>query len=111
MLTSAIILFALAALLGLYLLSYVLRSKETPKAITIIHGTVAAAGLVILIIFAFYNSPSPWVSVLLFTLAAMGGLLLFHKDLSGKPLPKWLAIGHGIIAVIAFVFLIVFTFM
>lgn len=110
MLISAIILFALAALLGLYLLSYILRNKNTPKAIVLMHGPLAASGLILLIIYAFYNSPSPWTSIILFAFAAMGGLMLIYKDISGKPVPKWLAIGHGITAIIGFIFLILFAF-
>ena len=110
MLITAIILFALAALLGLYLLSFVLRDKNTPKGIAFIHGPVAAAGLIILIIYALFNSPSPIVSIILFILAALGGIMLFYRDITGKSLPKWMAIGHGVTAVVAFILLIVFTF-
>lgn len=110
MLTTAIVLFALAALLGLYLLSYVLRDKQPPKAIAFIHGPVATTGLVLLIIYSFYNASSPWASIILFALAAMGGLMLFYKDLTGQKVPKALAIGHGLTAIVAFIFLIKFAF-
>jgi hypothetical protein len=111
MLIMAIVLFAFAALLGLYLLSYVLRDKETPKAVAFIHGPVAATGLILLIIYAYYHSPSPWVSIILFALAAMGGLMLIYKDLTGHPVPKALALGHGITAIVAFIFLLKFVFL
>lgn len=110
MLLTAIVCFALAAILGLYLLSFVLQNKNTPKGIAFIHGPVAVVGLILLIIYAFFNSPSPIVSIVLFVLAAMGGLMLIYRDLTGKSVPKWLAIGHGLIAVAAFIFLIAFTF-
>jgi len=110
MLITAIVCFALAAILGLYLLSFVLRNKNTPKGIAFIHGPVASVGLILLIIYAFFHSPSPIVSIVLFVLAALGGLMLIYRDLTGKSVPKWLAIGHGLIAVTGFIFLIVFTF-
>lgn len=110
MLITAIICFALAALLGLYLLSFVLRNKNTPKGIAFIHGPLAAAGLILLIIYSFFHSPSPVASIVLFVLTALGGVMLIYRDLTGKSVPKWLAIGHGIAAVIAFIFLIMFTF-
>ena len=37
----SVILFALAALLGVFLLSKILGNKETPKGISITHGTLA----------------------------------------------------------------------
>lgn len=110
MLITAIILFSIAALLGFYLLSFVLKNKNTPKGIAFIHGPLAATGLIILIIYAFFNSPSPIVSIILFALAAMGGIMLIYRDLTGKSVPKWMAIGHGLTAVIAFIFLLIFTF-
>lgn len=110
MLIIAIIFFALAAFLGLFLLFYVLTNKNTPKGVAFIHGPLAAIGLVILIIYAFLNQSSPMVSIILFVLAALGGMTLIYRDLSGKPLPKWLAIGHALTAIVGFIFLIIFTF-
>lgn len=110
MLITAILFFAVAAMLGIYLLSFVLQNKETPKAIAFTHGPLAVTGLVILIIYAFLYSPKPIISIVIFTLAALGGLMLIFKDITGKPIPKWMAIGHGITAIIGFLFLLVFAF-
>lgn len=87
MLILAIVLFAIAALLGFYLLTFVLQNKNTPKGVAFTHGPLAAMGL-----------------------AALGGFSLIYRDLTGSPLPKWLAIGHGLTALIAFIFLIIFAF-
>lgn len=110
MLYIAIIFFTLATLLGLYLLSFVLTNKETPKGIAFLHGPMAAIGLIILIIYALYNKPSPIVSIIIFILAAFGGIMLIYRDLSGQSIPKWMAIGHGLTAIIAFIFLLIFAF-
>ena len=110
MLMTAILFFALAALLGLYLLSFVLQNKNTPKGVAFTHGPLAAAGLIILIIYAFFHHPSPIVSIILFVLAALGGVMLIWRDLTGKSVPKWMAIGHGLTAIVGFIFLIIFTF-
>lgn len=110
MLSIAILFFSLAALLGLYLLSFVLQNKNTPKGIAFIHGPLAGIGLIILIIYAFFNTPSPIVSITLFVLAALGGIMLIYRDLTGKAIPKWMAVGHGLTAIVAFIFLIYFTF-
>jgi hypothetical protein len=102
--------FALAALLGMYLLTFVLQGKETPKAIVFTHGPMAAIGVVLLIIYALKGGPSPTESIVLFVLAALGGLFMVFRDLSGKPIPKFLAVGHGLLAVTGFIFLLLFAF-
>ncbi|ASQ45599.1 hypothetical protein [Legionella clemsonensis] len=109
LLILAIIFFSLAAILGLYLLTYVLTEKHTPKGVAIIHGSTASLGLVLLIIYSLlYQTPT--ASLIVFILAALGGLYLFYRDITGKEIPKLLAIGHGSIAIIGFILLIVFTF-
>ena len=109
MILTAIVFFLVAALLGIYLLFYVLQNKNTPKGIAFTHGPLAAAGLIILIIYALLYKPAPIVSIIIFILAAMGGLILIYRDLTGKSLPKWMALGHGVAAIIAFIFLIIFA--
>lgn len=108
MIISAIAVFALAAILGMVLLSYVLNNKETPKGVAFIHGPFAAAGLVLLIIYAFKNSPAPVESIVIFTIAALGGMILITRDLIGKSIPKWFAVLHGSLAVVGFIFLILY---
>src|SRR4051812_48715942 len=100
-----ITLFALGAIIGMYLLALVLQKKETPKFVAFIHGAFVALALILLII---YNSKNPGLteSVILFVVAALGGLVLIVRDLTGKALPKWLAVGHGLIAVAGFIFLL-----
>ncbi len=110
MLYTAIACFSLAIILGMLLISYVLADKNTPKAVVFTHGSLAAIGIVLLIVYAFIHHPSPIISIILFILAAMGGFLMVYRDLTGHPVPKWLAVGHGLTAIIAFVFLLVFAF-
>lgn len=110
MLMTAILFFTLAALIGLYLLSFVLENKGTPKGFAFAHGGLAATGLIILIIYAFIHQSSPMVSIVLFVLAALGGIILILRDLGGKSVPKWMAVGHGFVAITGFIFLIIFAF-
>jgi hypothetical protein len=49
-------------------------------------------------------------SIVLFVMAALGGLVLIYRDMTGKSIPKWLAVGHGLIAVAGFIFLLIYTF-
>jgi hypothetical protein len=104
-----IALFALGAIMGMYLLALVLQRKETPKFVAFIHGAFVAVALVLLIV---YNLKHPGLmeSIVLFIVAALGGLVLIVRDLTGKPIPKWLAVVHGLIAVTGFVFLLVAAF-
>lgn len=95
-----IALFIFAIALGLFLLSYILANKNTPKGVALIHGSVAGIGVIGLIIYSFYSSFDFLISVGIFLLAAIGGLIMMYQDLTGKPLPKWLPIGHGVMGLI-----------
>lgn len=110
MIITAIGLFALAALLGMMLITFVLSGKETPKAVVFTHGPLAAAGLVLLIIYGFKRGPGPVESIILFAIAAAAGLVMVTRDLTGQPIPRWLAIAHGLIAICGFVLLLIFAF-
>ena len=105
-------LFGFAALMGLILISYVLRNKETPRVVVILHGPVAAIALTVLVYYSFTHDRIFIASIVLFVLAAIGGVFLLVKDLTGKgkPLRKWLATGHGLIAVAGFTVLLVNAF-
>jgi hypothetical protein len=110
MLYTIISFFALAAIMGLILLSYVLRTKETPKGIMVLHGFLAVIGLGLLLYYTFNNKPGPVESAVLFVIAALGGIIVAVRDITGKSIPKWLAVVHGLVAVTGFVFLLLFTF-
>ena len=111
MLTVAIVLFALAAIGGITLLTFVLRTKQTPRVLALIHGLFAAAALLLVIIFVASGvTPSPVASMIIFIIAALGGFTLFSIDLMKRKLPKWLAVLHGLIAVLGFILLLIFFF-
>ena len=108
---TAIVLFAIAAMIGLYLISFVLQKKETPKGIVITHGLFAATALVLVIVHTV-NTGADLVQVIaLFVVAALGGIIMFARDIMGKSIPNALAVVHGLLAVTAFVFLLVYAFM
>ncbi len=108
MLLTAILFFACAVILGLILLSYVLKNKKTPKGVAFTHGFFAALGIICLMIYPFFYTPSPISSLVIFLIAASGGFVLIYRDLMGKQIPKWMAVGHGSIAIIGFIALILF---
>jgi hypothetical protein len=107
---AALAVFGIAALGGIYLLSLVLRDKQTPKSIAFIHGLFAVSGLILLIVYCIRNQPGPGLSIGIFVVAALGGLVLIYKDLTENKVPKWLGIVHGLAAVTGYITLLVFAF-
>src|SRR6476646_3685714 len=99
---TIISLFSLGAILGIYLLSLILQDKKTPKAAALVHGLFVVAAVILLLAYVGDNTPSPLKSLVLFVLAALGGVVLIYRDLTGKSLPKWLVIGHGLVAIAGF---------
>lgn len=111
MLLTTVILFALAAVLGAVLINKVLKDKETPKAVVYSHGAAAATALVLLII-AYTNQGDSMlmISILIFVVAALGGFVMFSRDITDKPIPKWLAVIHAVAAVTGFLLLLIAVF-
>lgn len=111
MLLTAIILFVIAAIFGLIVLTAILKDKPTPKPAVFTHGPIAATALILVIIYAVMGHMHPLLitSITLFVFAALGGLTLFIIDMSKKPIPKLLAVLHPILAVIALIVLIIYV--
>lgn len=109
MLLLSVILFAVAALGGLVLGGLGLRRKDLPMWLSIVHGIVAAAGLITLILVVLQGNAGLLLilSLILFLIAALGGFVLFSYHLRQKPHPKGLIVVHALVAVIAFVFLLI----
>ena len=103
---AVIIIFGITTILGLYLSSLVLRNKQTPKAVIIIHGMFTITGFVLL--FIYY--PEAIISILFFSIATLCGLILLFQDITGKKFAKWLCSAHGLFTVAGFIFLLVFAF-
>ena len=107
----ATILFAIAALGGATMA--VLRLKGTPRPpdwLTMLHGLLAAAGLVLLLN-AYFTVGLPGMAqlaLLFFLVAAAGGAYInlgFHSK--QLPLPIPLMLGHAALAVVGFLLLLV----
>ena len=107
--TVALALFAVAAVGGLVLA--VMRFKGRPyppMALALVHGAVAAAGLVTLIALVAQGAQKSNVTtaLALFVVAALGGFVLFFHHLRKVALPIWLVIVHALVAVTAFLVLL-----
>jgi len=107
----AIVVFIIAAIFGLIILTAILRNKETPKPAVLIHGPLAAVGLVLLIVDVVKGHTEALLvaSLIIFILAAVGGFTLLAFDTLKKRIPKPLAILHPLIAICALVILIIYA--
>ena len=103
---TIILLFAAAAVLGLIVLVPVLKGSPHSRPAAIAHGLAAAVALVLLLVQYLNGATKHQLSVILFVVAALGGFVLFVRDLQKKSLPKGLALIHAGIAVAAFLLLI-----
>ncbi len=107
---GAISILGMTAIIGLYLFTLIMRNKGIPKGATLIHGLFAVLGVLLLIVYSLGCETGPWVSIIILLLAALGGLVMNFRDLTGRKVPKWLAVVHGLAAVIGFAYLLVFAF-
>lgn len=111
MLIISVILFLIAAVFGLINLSSVLKNRRAPSLAVLAHGSFAVIALFILIaVIASGHTSTLLISSLgLFILAALGGFTLLSFDLRNRPIPKMLALGHPIFAIIAIILLILYA--
>lgn len=111
MLNAALILFALAALGGVTLFSIRVMEKPIPVALAILHGLLAVVGVICLIAYiaGAANAPAaPKQALVLFLIAAVGGLYLFIvQHVRKRPMPIPFAAVHGLIAAAGFVVLLI----
>lgn len=103
---AAIILFALAAAGGAVMAAMRLRGRPTlPLGLALAHGALAAAGLVALI-WAVASGLSAKTPLVLFVIAALGGFALFSFQIRNKAIPVGVMMVHALVAVLAFVLLL-----
>ena len=111
--TLAVILFAIAALGGVVMALIRFSGKDLPPmGLAILHGVIAAAGLVALIVAVAggTGSTKAIIALVLFAGAAIGGFVLFSHHLRRQALPKPYVAIHGLVAVVAFVILLLAMF-
>jgi len=110
MLFTAVIFFLIAGFLGLFLLRAILEDKPTPKPVVFMHGSVAGLALLALVTFIALGHTETLLltDLALFVLAAMGGLTMFTLDMSGKKVPKMLAVVHPLLAISSVIILIIY---
>jgi hypothetical protein len=108
----ALILFAVAAAGGAYMAVTRLRGMPAPPmALALVHGALAAAGLVALGVTLAGGGAGGLATTAtgLFVVAALGGFVLFAQHLRRGEINKPLVLVHGLVAVVSFVILIAAT--
>ena len=100
-----IAIFGLTTILGLYLSSLVVRNKQTPKVVIVVHGVLTISGFVFLIFYC----PATLMITLCFSIATICGLVLLYQDLTGVKFSKWLCYAHGFMTIAGFVLLFVYA--
>lgn len=111
MLYLSIALFSGSAVLGLVILVRWLSKTDASRGIIYAHGIAAATALVILGLYSFQNPADfPRLSLILFVIAALGGFYLFFSNMKSGAKPVAIAFIHALLAVGAFVTLLLFVF-
>jgi hypothetical protein len=107
MLYYALIVFAVAALGGLFLASFVLRDRFAPWAVSLLHAGLGATGLVLTGIAVFGGGGTVVeVGLAILVVAALGGFYLAFHHLKKVMPPKALVLIHAGVAVTGFLVLL-----
>jgi hypothetical protein len=108
MLGYALIIFAIGALGGIALASFVLRGRLAPWPLSLVHAALGAIGLIILIYAAVTAgiSHAALAALVILVIAALGGFYLASIHLRQKVAPKSIVFVHAAIAVIGFLTLL-----
>ncbi|GAA0777173.1 hypothetical protein ABRZ04_11250 [Castellaniella ginsengisoli] len=108
MINSALIIFALAALGGVVLAAHVLRNRFAPWLLSILHASLGAIGLVLLLILLVQGSAPQQILIgfVLLVIAALGGFFLASFHMRQKLPPKAVVVVHAVVAVLGFLTLL-----
>ncbi len=105
----AVMLFAAAAVIGLWMAVQHFRGRTPPPAgVAILHGLLAVSGVITLLLGVREigtGTTHTW-ALGLFVVAALGGLYLVSHHMRQKALPNGVIIVHALVAVVAFLVLV-----
>lgn len=108
MLTYAVIVFAIGALGGVFLASYVLRGQLAPWPVSLLHAGLGAIGLLLVIFAALTSgiSHAGLAALVILVVAALGGFYLASVHLRGHVAKKAVVFIHAGAAVVGFLTLL-----
>ena len=114
MLQIAILVFAIAALGGLYMALHVLRDRLAPWAVSLLHAALGATGLVLTALVVLGKSAEVEkivpIALLILVVAALGGFYLASYHARKQVPPRTIVLAHAGLAVIGFLALLGGTF-
>jgi hypothetical protein len=108
MLGYALIVFAIGALGGIALASFLLRGRLAPWPLSLLHAALGAIGLLIVLYAALATgiSNAALTALVILIIAALGGFYLASIHLRGNVAPKPIVFVHAGVAVIGFLTLL-----
>lgn len=108
MLSTALLIFAIAALGGMVLAASVLRGRLAPWVVSIAHALLGASGLVVLVMVVLQGAAPARVTAALaiLVLAALGGFYLASLHARKQVAPKVVVFVHAGVAVAGFLTLL-----
>jgi hypothetical protein len=103
-----VLIFAVAAIVGLTMALAVFQGRLPPIASAITHGALAATGLVLLIVAVCHGAvgPARWALGFLLVAALGGFTLVLAYHARKKNLPANFVVGHATLAVIGLLLLL-----
>ena len=112
MLGYALIVFAIGALGGIALASYVLRGRLAPWPLSLLHAGLGAVGLLLILYAALTTGISnvALAALVILAIAALGGFYLASIHLRGTVAQQPIVFVHAGVAVIGFLTLLAVVF-
>lgn len=108
---AALLAFIAAAALGLTMAVLHVRGQNPGRAIGLVHGLLAASGIVLLASGLYrIAAGNAWWLLAAFAVTAMGGSYLFYRQSQGKPWPNAVLLVHGAAALASITLLAVWVF-
>lgn len=99
--------FSLAVILGFSFVSFVLRSRETRRAITVLHFLLIASSIVLMWLYLMSNAPGPAESMILLIVALGSAGILYAREIASYRLPRWLVVTHGLFSIVGIALLLI----
>jgi hypothetical protein len=109
MLIFALAVFTLVAVMGLGLITDVLKGHGSSKQFALIHAGFALLGSVLVILQALGGDDRVWINIGLAVAIIVLGVLVSFRRQKGEQ-PKALAFAHGGLAVVCYLILAYFAF-
>lgn len=108
----AALLIGTGVLIGVVMASYGFQRKHIPKGLAFAHGIFVGLGLILLLVYALttHSHHKHWDSIIIFFIAATGGIYLFIQDLKKHYFKLWMLMIHASIGLFGIVWITIHLF-